>query len=175
MKRRTDWWRPLGGSSERGRLSAIVTTLLCDASQYAGFGYQGALYLIAGLTAATFHAHKYIHSTTSSKTLFKKLPSLWQTEWHACHLSLPLSEPQPSSGVIWQRHASRASVRHHVNPHWAWLWPGSWTGLEAALAVRCCKWLSELTDGSPSVPTALNLQDQSAYLDPLCALCVYVV
>lgn len=136
---------------------------------------SGGLSLIAWLTAAAFHAHEYTHSSTGSKTLFKKLPSLRQTEWHACHLSLPLSEPRPSSGVIWWRHAPRASVRHRVTPHRAWLRPGSRSGLEAASAVRCCKWLSELTDRSPSVPAALNPQDQSAYLDPLCALCVYVV
>lgn len=137
---------------------------------------SGGLSLIAWLTAAAFHAHEHTHkhthshSSTGSKSLFKKPPSLRQTEWHACHLSLPLSEPQPGSGVIWWRHAPR----HRVTPHQAWLWPGSWSGLEAASAVRCCKWLSELTDRSPPAPPALNLQDQSAFVDPLCASCVYV-
>lgn len=79
---------------------------------------SGGLSLIAWLTTAAFRTHKYMHSSTSSKPLFKKLPSPRRTEWHACHLSLPLSEPRPSTGVIWWRHAPRASLRHHVTPHW---------------------------------------------------------
>lgn len=113
------------------RLCAIVTTGLCLC------GASGGL------------------SSSSSKALFKELPSLRQTEWHPCHLSLPMSELQPSSGVIWCRHAPRASVRHRVTPRQAWLWPGSRSGLGAAAAVRCCKWMSELTDGWPSVPADL--------------------
>lgn len=82
-------------------------------------GYQEAFSLIAWLTAAAFYAHGDTHSSPSSKSLFKALPSLRQTEWYPCHLSLPMSEAQPGSGVIWCRHAPRAWVRHRVTPHQA--------------------------------------------------------
>lgn len=160
MKSRTDWWRALGGLNECDRLSAIATTGPCFCGAWAWV--SGGPSLIAWLTAAAFYAHGDTHSSPSSKSPFKELPSLRQTEWYPCHLSLPMSEPQPGSGVIWCRHAPRASVRHCVTPHQAWLWPGLRSGLRAAPAVRCCKWLLELTDRSLAVPAVLSLHSRAA-------------
>lgn len=175
MKSRTDWWRPLGGLDECGRLSAIVTARLCDALQYASTGIRGPLLNCMADNRRLSRTHKYMQSSTSSKPLFKKLPSPRRTEWHACHLSLPLSEPGPSTGVIWWRHAPRASLRHHVTPHWAWLRPGSWSGLGAASAVRCCKWLSELTDRSPSQSPLPSFYRVSVLIWYLFVRCVFML
>lgn len=65
----------------------------------------------------------------AQRAFSKRFPSPRQTEWYPCHLSLPMSEAQPGSGVIWCRHAPRASRPHRVTPHRAWLWPGSRSGL----------------------------------------------
>lgn len=127
LKSRTDWCRALGGVDECDRLSAIAATGPCVCGAWGRA--SGGLSLIAWLTAAAFYAHGDTHSSASSKSLFKALSSLRQTEWYLCHLSLPMSEAQPGSGVIWCRHAPRASLPHRVTPHWAWLWPGSRSGL----------------------------------------------
>lgn len=149
MRSRRDWG--LGGLNECERLSAIVTTGL---RVWCVIGRP--LLNCAADSRRLLRARR--RSSSSSKALFlKSFPPLRQTEWHPCHLSLPMSELQPSSGVIWCRHAPRASLRHRVTPHRAWLWPGSRSGLGAAAAVRCCKWMSELTDGLPSVPAVLCL------------------
>lgn len=105
----------------------------------------------------------------SSKNLFKALHSLRQTERYLRHLSSSMSEAQPGSGVIWRRHAPRASVRHRVTPHQARLWPGSLSGLRAAPTVRCCKWLLGLTDRLPSVPAVptVLLHTRASSLDCL--------
>ena len=113
------------------------------------------------------HTHEH---TRYSKSLLKKHFSIRGTQRHACHLSSPPPSEPRGSGVIWCRHAPRAAVRHRVTPHRARLCSGSPAGLEAAAAVRCCKWLSELTDRSLADPAASILLDQAAFLDPLCVV-----
>lgn len=128
LKRRTDWWRPLGGQNECGRLSASVTTRLslCDVMRtYAGMGIKGPLLNCMADSACLSRTrmHTLAPSSTGSKMLFKKPPSLWRNQ--AACVSSVLAAVWTfgpfGSGVIWWRHAPRASVRHRVTPHWAWL------------------------------------------------------
>lgn len=169
MKRRTDWWRPLGACLQ---LSQHACVMCCSVPA----PVSGALSLIAWLTAAAFMAHKYTHahSLTSSETHFQKSPPVFRSGMHVicpCRCLNPGSALVSSvGGTLPGRRYDTVSLCTRLDSS-----RGRGQALEAAPAVRCCKWLSELTDRSPAIPTAHNPQDQHTYLDPLCVFCVYVV
>lgn len=79
-----------------------------------------------------------------------KRASLREVTWAAC-VSSVLVTVWTSTLRLWCHLVEARSSGVRVSPRWAWHQPGSWSGLEATAAVRCCKWQSELTDHPQSL------------------------
>lgn len=168
MKRRTDWWRPLGACPQ---LSQHACVMCCSVPA----PVSGALSLIAWLTAAAFMAHKYTHAhfLTSSETLFQKSPPpVFRSGMHVICPCRCLN-PSPAlvssvGGTLPGRRYDTVSLCTRLDSS-----RGRGQAVEAAPAVRCCKWLSELTDRSPTIPAAPR-STGSAHISrsTLCVLCL---
>lgn len=177
MKRRTDWWRPLGGLNECSRLSAIVTTrlCLCDVSQCASMSIRGPLLNCMADSRRLSRTRTHTHTHAPQRPFLKSLPPLDKPSGMLvicpCRcLNLGPALVSSGGGTLLRHRYDTVSLHTGLD---------SGQGRGQALRPRrqsgavngCLSWQID----HPPDPPALNLQDQCAYLDPLCASCVYVV
>lgn len=160
-----------------GSLSAIVTTRLCDVLQCASPSIRGPLLNCVADSSRLYGTQ--IHTRTlldQFRDPFSKKPPSHSPGFRSgMHVICPCRclNPSPAlvsfvGGTLPGRRYDTMSLCTRLDSS-----QGRGQALEAAPAVRCCKWLSELTDRSPAIPAALQ-SIGSAHISrsTLCVLCL---
>lgn len=141
-----------------GSLSAIVTTRLCDVLQRASASIRGPLLNCVADSSRLYGTQ--IHTRTLLDQLrdpfSKKPPPPPHVFRSGMHVICPCRclNPGPAlvssvGGTLPGRRYDTVSLCTRLDSS-----RGRGQALEAAPAVRCCKWLSELTDRSPTISAA---------------------